>query len=128
VYAPLEHARALVDLGAALRRVGRRVDAREPLREGIEIAGRLGAAALAQRAHTELVATGARPRRLALHGVGALTPSERRIGQLAADQLTNREIAQALFVTEKTVEMHLTNVYRKLEISTRTELPEALAR
>ena len=128
VYAPLEHARALVDLGAALRRVGRRVDAREPLREGIEIAGRLGAAALAQRAHTELVATGARPRRLALHGVEALTPSERRIGQLAADQLTNREIAQALFVTEKTVEMHLTNVYRKLEISTRTELPEALAR
>ena len=128
VSAPLERARALVDLGAALRRAGHRVDARNPLRESVETAGHLGATALAQRAHTELVATGARPRRVALHGLEALTPSERRVGQLAADRLTNREIAQALFVTEKTVEMHLTNIYRKIGISTRSELPESLRR
>jgi DNA-binding CsgD family transcriptional regulator len=128
VPAPLEHARTLLELGAALRRSAHRADARPPLREAIEIAARLGATSLAQRAHGELVATGARPRRLAVHGVDALTPSERRVGQLAARQLTNREIAQALFVTEKTVEMHLTNVYRKLGISTRSELPESLAR
>jgi DNA-binding CsgD family transcriptional regulator len=82
---------------------------------------------LADRAHEELVATGARPRRLVLSGVDSLTPSERRIAALAAEGLSNREIAQALFVTLRTVEMHLSNAFRKLDVSSRTQLPAALA-
>jgi DNA-binding CsgD family transcriptional regulator len=124
--ARLEHARALTDLGAAMRRRGRRALAREPLRRGLDLAQRCGAVALAARAHAELVATGARPRRLVLRGVDALTPSERRVSDLAADGLTNREIAQALFVTEKTVETHLAHVFRKLDLGSRSQLPAAL--
>ena len=124
--ARLEHARALTDLGAALRREGRRQDAREPLRLGVELAQRCGATALSRRAHDELVAAGARPRRLIVSGVEALTASERRVADLAADGLTNREIAQALFVTEKTVEGHLSHVYMKLDVKSRSQLPAAL--
>ena len=69
----------------------------------------------------------ARPRRLVLSGVDSLTPSERRIAAMAAEGLSNREIAQALFVTLRTVEMHLSNAFRKLDISSRTQLPAALA-
>jgi DNA-binding CsgD family transcriptional regulator len=123
---PLEHARALVDLGAALRRGNRRSDAREHLRQGLELAHKLGATALEERAQTELAATGARPRRLMLTGVDSLTPSERRVAEMAADNMTNKDIAQALFVTPKTVEVHLSSVYRKLEISSRAQLPAAL--
>jgi DNA-binding CsgD family transcriptional regulator len=72
------------------------------------------------------VATGARPRRLVLSGVDALTASERRVAEMAADGLTNRQIAQALFVSEKTVQGHLGRSYRKLDISSRSELPDAL--
>jgi DNA-binding CsgD family transcriptional regulator len=125
--ARLEHAYAMTDLGAALRRGNRRADAREILRKALELAQRLGAQVLAVRAHDELVATGARPRRPLLSGVDALTPSERRVAALAAAGLSNREIAQALFVTLRTVEMHLSNVFRKLDISSRTQLPAALA-
>jgi len=125
--ARLEHARALTDLGAAMRRRGRRALAREPLRRGLDLAQRCGALALARRAHAELVATGARPRRLVISGVDALTPSERRVAEFAADGLTNREIAQALFVTEKTVETHLGHVFRKLDLASRSQLPAALA-
>jgi DNA-binding CsgD family transcriptional regulator len=125
--AHLEHARALVDLGAALRRSGRASDARAPLREGMDLAHRCGAAPLTARAHDELAASGVRRRpRAMLRGVEALTPSERRIAQLAAGGRTNREIAQSLFITRKTVEMHLHNAYRKLDISSRAELPDAL--
>src|SRR5207237_6268843 len=85
-----------------------------------------GAKPLAEHAHTELLATGARPRRLVLSGLEALTPSERRVAEMAADGLSNRDIAQALFVTPKTVEVHLSNAYRKLEISSRSQLPDAL--
>ena len=60
-------------------------------------------------------------------GPGALTPSERRIAALAADGLTNRDIAQQLFVTPKTVEVHLSAVYRKLGIASRRALGSALA-
>jgi DNA-binding CsgD family transcriptional regulator len=123
----LERARALTELGAALRRANRRAEAREPLRQGLEVAHGCGAKPLAQRAHTELVATGARPRRLALSGVEALTPSERRVADMAADGMTNRDIAQALFVTPRTVEVHLSNAYRKLGISARSQLSDALA-
>lgn len=124
--ARLEHARALVELGAALRRVNQRATAREPLRAGLDLAYRCGAARLAQRAATELRATGARPRRAVLTGLEALTPSERRVAELAAGGMSNPEIAQALFVTLNTVEGHLRHVYQKLAISSRGQLPTAL--
>ncbi len=125
--ARLEHARALVDLGAALRRANRRSEARERLREGVNLARRVGALGLAERANEEIAASGARPRRVLRTGLDALTASERRVGQLAADGLTNKEIAQALFITMKTVEVHLSRAYRKLEISSRAQLGKALA-
>jgi len=122
----LEHARALADFGAALRRRGRRSNAREPLRRALDLAHRCGATALVDRAHAELIATGARPRRAVVTGLDALTASERRVAQMAAEGLTNRQIAQALFVTEKTIEWHLGQAYRKLEIGSRSELPRVL--
>jgi DNA-binding CsgD family transcriptional regulator len=122
----LEYAKSLVELGAALRRGNKRSDSREYLRTGLELAHKLGALALEERAQTELAATGARPRRLMLSGLESLTPSERRVAELAADNLTNKDIAQALFVTPKTVEVHLSSVYRKLQITSRSQLPEAL--
>jgi DNA-binding CsgD family transcriptional regulator len=123
----LEHARSLVDLGAMLRRGNRRSEARDLLRQGLDSAHRLGARPLAERAEAELRATGARPRRVVLTGLESLTASERRVAELAAQNLTNREIAQLLFVTARTVEGHLTSVFRKLRISSRDELPVALA-
>jgi DNA-binding NarL/FixJ family response regulator len=123
----LEQARALADLGSLLRRNNRRVEARQLLRQAVDAAHHAGAAALARQAETELRATGARPRRVLLSGLEALTASERRIAELAADGLTNREIAQTLFVTAATVEGHLTNVFQKLDVHARTALPAALA-
>ena len=125
--AKLEHAKARTELGAALRRAGHRVQAREQLRRAVELATICGAAPLAARAETELLATGARPRRIAVYGVESLTPSERRVAEMAAQGPSNREIAQALFITQRTVEVHLTSVYRKLDISSRSQLPAALA-
>ena len=122
----LELARALTELGAALRRDNQRVAAREPLRRALDIAQGSGARLTAKRAHDELVATGARPRRLRTTGGDALTASERRVARMAADGMANREIAQTLFVTVKTVEVHLSNAYRKLGIQSRKDLPEAL--
>ena len=126
--ARLHHARAVVDLGAALRRSGRRADAREPLREGLQLARDCGATVLAARAHEELVTAGAKPRRLQFSGLESLTASERRVAQMAASGLSNREIAEQLFVTAKTVENHLTRVYSKLDIESRDRLPEALSK
>ncbi len=125
--ARLEHARALVDLGAALRRGGKRLLARERLREGMDAARACGATALLERAHEELVTAGARPRRLQFSGLEALTASEHRVAGLAAGGMSNREIAQALFVTVKTVENHLGRAYAKLDLHSREELPAALA-
>ena len=124
--ARLEHARALVDLGAALRRENRRTEARQRLREGVDLARTLGAFGLAERANQEIAATGARPRKVLQTGLDALTASERRVAQLAADGMSNKEIAQTLFVTIKTVEMHLSRAYRKLDISSRAQLDKAL--
>jgi DNA-binding CsgD family transcriptional regulator len=124
--ARLEHAHALTDLGATLRRAGRRSGAREPLRAGFALARRCGAVPLAKRAHEELGATGEKLRRFVPIGVEALTPSERRIAEMAADGRTNREIAEELFLTVKTVETHLSHTYRKLDIHSRQGLPEAL--
>jgi DNA-binding CsgD family transcriptional regulator len=124
--ARLKYARALVDLGAALRRANRRTEARQRLREGVDLALRCGAFGLAGRANEEIAATGARPRKVLQTGLDALTTSERRAAQLAADGMTNKEIAQTLFVTIKTVEVHLSHAYRKLEISSRAQLDNAL--
>ena len=125
--AKLEHAKARTELGSALRRANRRSQAREHLRHAVELATICGATHLAARAEHELLATGARPRRIALSGVESLTPSERRVAELAAAGPTNREIAQALFVTQRTIEVHLTSIYRKLGISSRSQLAAALA-
>ena len=124
----LEYINALVDLGAAMRRANQRTAARHPLRTGLELAERGGAEALARRARDELGATGARSRNVMLSGINALTPSERRVADLAAGGLTTRQIAQALFVSSKTVEFHLRHVYRKLDIpSSRADLARALS-
>jgi DNA-binding CsgD family transcriptional regulator len=125
--APLERARALADLGALLRRRNRRTEARQLLREALDAAHRAGARPLVELAEAELRATGARPRRVVLTGVDSLTASERRIAELASQGLTNREIAQALFITARTVEGHLTSSFRKLRVDSRDELPAALA-
>jgi DNA-binding CsgD family transcriptional regulator len=125
--ARLERARVLADLGAALRRSGQRAKAREVLRNALDLAHRCGAAPIADRAREELAATGAKPRREVLTGVESLTPSELRVARLAASGMQNKEIAQELFVTVKTVETHLGHVYSKLEISSRGELGDALA-
>jgi len=124
--ARLEHAHALVELGAALRRANQRKEAREPLREGLEIAHRCGAIPLEERARTELAATGARPRKAVFSGVESLTPSELRVARLAASGRTNREIAQSLTVTEKTIETHMRHVFQKLDLGRRAELAAAL--
>ena len=120
--ARLERARALADLGAMLRRRNRRVEARALLREALDTAHRARAVSLADYAETELRATGARPRRVVLTGLDSLTASERRIAELAGQGRTNREIAQTLFVTARTVEGHLTSVFRKLRLESRNEL------
>jgi DNA-binding CsgD family transcriptional regulator len=125
--ARLELAKSLAGLGSALRRSRRPSDAREPLRRALELAELCGTPGLAEHARSELYATGARPRTTALRGPEALTASELRAATLAAEGQTNREIAQGLFVTPKTVEVHLTNAYRKLGIRSRRELPAALA-
>jgi DNA-binding CsgD family transcriptional regulator len=124
--ARLELARALVDLGATLRRANHRRAAREPLREALKIAHPCGATVIEQAAREELAATGAKPRRVMLSGVESLTPSELRVAGMAAQGLENRQIAQELFVSVKTAETHLGHVYRKLDISSRKQLPDAL--
>lgn len=125
--ARLEHARALADFGAGLRRTGQRVAARAALREAQELATRCGAEVLAQRARDELLASGAHPRRARLSGPDSLTPSELRVARLAAEGRSNPEIAHLLFLTRRTVETHLTHAYQKLEIASRDELADALA-
>jgi len=117
---------ALHDLGRALRRVGRRVDARPPLREALELARRCGASGVARDAAFELQATGEKVRRWTPIGVESLTPSERRVAELAASGMTNRQIAQTLFLTVKTIETHLAATYDKLGIRSRRALPTAL--
>jgi DNA-binding CsgD family transcriptional regulator len=119
---PLERALALTELGALLRRTNHRREARQLLVEALDVAHRAGARPLAARAELELRATGARPRRAVLTGTAALTASERRVAELAADGLTNREIAQALYITMRTVEGHLTRVFAKLEVTSRKDL------
>jgi len=124
----LEHAKALVELGAMLRRTARRREAREPLRYGLELARSCGAGPLAARTEEELRVAGASPRDVIRVGVDELTASERRVAQLAASGMSNKQIAQALFVTVKTVETHLHRTYQKLDVSSRAQLAQALER
>jgi DNA-binding CsgD family transcriptional regulator len=126
VDAPLERARTLVELGGALRRADRRVAARDPLRTGLELAERCGAERLAERAVEELRVCGARPRRRALSGPDALTPAEARVARMAAAGMKTRDIAQALFVTAKTVENQLGVTFHKLGVHGRADLAAAL--
>ena len=117
---------ALTDLGEVLRREGRRAEARAPLREALKLARRDGAVRVGKRAAHSLQACGETVRSYTPIGVGSLTPSERRVADLAASGMTNRQIAQSLFVTVKTVEAHLSAVYDKLDIDSRRQLPTAL--
>ncbi len=122
----LEYAQALYDYGAALRRANRRSEARLPLQTALMISRVARAGPLRDRAAQELKATGARVSRPALTGLDSLTASEHRIASMAGGGMSNRDIAQALFVTVKTVEMHLGHVYQKLNLTGRTELATAL--
>ena len=124
--ARLELAHALADLGAELGRLRRRREAREVQRRALQLADDCGAAALAERARTELQAGPGRRARIELTGPRSLTAAEWRVCRQAADGQTNREVAQALFVTEKTVERHLSNAYHKLGIRSRFQLAEAI--
>lgn len=120
--ARLELARVLTDVGAVLRSAGQRTAAREPLRRALDLAHRCGGTVCEARARDELRAAGGRPRRPVLSGLEALTPSERRVLALAADGMTNREIGEALFITAKTAEKHLSSIFGKLAVSSRREL------
>jgi DNA-binding CsgD family transcriptional regulator len=117
----------LVDLGAAFRASRQRSAAREPLLDGLTLASRCGSWRLERRARAELAAIGVRPRTVERSGSDSLTPSERRVAELAASGQTNREIAQTLFVTEKTIEAHLGRAFRKLDVNSRRQLPDVLA-
>ncbi|KDN18708.1 ATP-binding protein [Amycolatopsis rifamycinica] len=124
--ARLELAHALADLGRLQLRGGDRSTARATIRRAAELALECHAQALADRLTAGLATKGGRPPRLRVTGVSALTPSERRVAQLAADALTNRQIAERLYVTEKTVEAHLSRAFRKLDVRSRTQLVSRL--
>jgi DNA-binding CsgD family transcriptional regulator len=124
--ARLEHCRAQLDLGTVFRRTGRRSDAGRALGEALELARACGARLIEERALEELEVAGTRVQRAARRGADALSPSERRVVALAIEGLSNRQIAEALFVTRKAVEWHLGNAYRKLDVRSRRELPAAL--
>ena len=120
--ADLERARALLDLGIAQRRARHTREAREPLRQALDLSRRLGASPLAKVALAELRAAGGRPRRERSTGLQSLTPRERQVAELAASGLANPAIAEQLFITRKTVEAHLRAVFRKLDVSSRDQL------
>ena len=122
----LERARSHARLGVALRLAGRYAEARESLRLAVDLAHRSGAGDLEEQVVRELRAAGGRPRRRVISGVGALTPSERRVAELAAAGHRNRDIAEILVVTLSTVEWHLRHAYRKLGIPSRAKLTEVL--
>ncbi|MCM2422654.1 LuxR family transcriptional regulator [Streptomyces sp. RKAG293] len=121
-------AQATGDFGARAREAGDLPEARIHLQHAVSIAHQIGATAVAEAALAELRALGDRPRTRAFCGVDSLTPTERRVADLAAQGLTNKAIAQHLFVGLRTVEVHLTNAYRKLDIDGRPALAEALSR
>jgi DNA-binding CsgD family transcriptional regulator len=103
--------------GALLRRENQAGAARELLEQALDYATRQGVEPLSTFAERELRLTGARPRRRLLTGVESLTPAEQRIAHVVAEGATNREVAQQLFLTVKTIESHLAHVYRKVDIA-----------
>ena len=125
-HARLELARSLTELGARRRAAGERRAARAVLRDAHDVAHSCHATALCERARAELLLAGGRPRPAAGAGAGALTPAERRVAEIAAEGATNREIARRLYLSPKTVEMHLRSAYRKLELPGREGLSAAL--
>ncbi len=123
-----ERARTQLAYGARLRRGRRRVDARAVLRPALDTFVRLGAEPWADAAADELAATGASVVRPDRSPISGLTPRELQIAMLLTEGRTTREAASALFLSPKTVEYHLRNIYTKLDISSRAELAEQLDR
>jgi DNA-binding CsgD family transcriptional regulator len=123
-----EQARTRLAYGSSLRRERQRAKSREQLRSAIDLFDALGARPLSERARRELAATGETARRRDPSTLRQLTPQELQIGLLLASGRTTRDAAAALFLSPKTIEYHLRNAYRKLGISSREELGEALAR
>jgi DNA-binding CsgD family transcriptional regulator len=124
---PFERARTLLCFGERLRRARRRADAREPLKEALETFERLGARGWAERARTELRATGEQQTRRAETAAEQLTPHELQIAVLVSQGMTNREAAAALFLSPKTIEYHLGQIYRKLDVRGRAQLARLMA-
>lgn len=123
---PLELARSLTALGSLLSDAGRAESGREQLRRALGLAQAASAVVVAREAHEALLASGARPRRVSQLGPDSLTPSQRRVATLAAEGLSNEDIAAELFITRRTVEFHLTHAYRKLQVDGRIGLTAAL--
>ena len=120
--ARLELARTHGALGSALWRAGQRGDARSHLQKGLDLAHRGGATGVEAQLREELTAAGGRPRRSAVSGVESLTPTELRVAELAADGLSNREIAELIFVSRNTIAWHLRNIFRKLQVESREQI------
>jgi RNA polymerase sigma factor (sigma-70 family) len=119
-------ARAHLVYGEWLRRKTRRIDARNELRVAYELFTEFGMEAFAERTRVELEATGEKARKRSVDASDQLTPQEAQISRLAADGQTNREIAAQLFISPSTVENHLRKAFRKLEVTSRTQLVKKL--
>ena len=126
-YMPFEYARTLLVRGEVLRRYRHPAGAREPLTTALAIFQSLGAAPWAARASAELAASGLRPTGAKASALDQLTPQELQVARTVADGMSNSEAAAALYVTRKTVESHLTRIYRKLGVRSRTELTRVVA-
>jgi DNA-binding CsgD family transcriptional regulator len=119
---PFERGRTLLVLGQVQRRAGERRAARETLQQALSVFERVGAGLWQKRAAAEIARIGVR------RAPDALTESEQRVAELAAQGLTNPEIAARLFMSRRTVEANLARAYRKLDIRSRAELGATMAR